>query len=132
MKKATIIVEKASDGGYSAYAEEEFDGFGLAGYGDSAGEAIADLKVSYEEVKELRGMEGLETPELTFVFKYDMQSFFSYFSYLNISRVGELAGINPSLLRQYATGATKAGQKQYEKMQKAVNHIISDLRVSIF
>lgn len=132
MKKATIIVEKASDGGYSAFAEEEFDGFGLAGYGDTAKEAILDLTLSYSEIKEIRAAEGLDTPEMEFVYKYDMQSFFNYFSYLNISRVGELAGINASLLRQYASGATKAGQKQYEKMQKAVTHIIRDLQLAHF
>ena len=31
----TVIVEKASDERYSCYAEEEFDCFGLAGYGDT-------------------------------------------------------------------------------------------------
>lgn len=132
MKQATIIVEKASDGGYSAYVEEDFEGFGLAGYGDTANEAILDLKVAYSEIKQLRSEENLETPELEFVYKYDMQSFFNYFTFLNISRIGEIAGINPSLLRQYASGATHAGQKQYEKMQKAVNHIIRDLQLAHF
>lgn len=132
MKRATIIVEKASDGGYSAFVEEDFDGFGLSGYGDTAKEAILDLKVAYSEIRELRTQEGLDTPELDFVYKYDMQSFFNYFNYLNISRIGEIAGINASLLRQYASGVTHAGQKQYEKMQKAVNHIIRDLQLAQF
>lgn len=132
MKKTTIIVEKASDGGYCAFVEEEFDGFGLSGYGDTVKEAISDILLSYSEIKEIRAAEGLTTPELKFVYKYDMQSFFNYFSYLNISKVGQLAGINQSLLRQYAAGTTKAGQKQYDKLQKAVAHIISDLQLSVF
>lgn len=134
MKKTnvTAIVEKASDGGYACYVQEELDGFGLAGYGDTAKEAISDLLLAYREIKEIRTEEGLETPELEISFQYDMPSFFDYFSYLNISRIGELAGINPSLLRQYASGAAKAGQKQYEKMSNAVKHIIRDLSVSQF
>lgn len=128
----TAIVEKASDGGYSCYVQEDLDGFGLSGYGDTAREAISDLMLTYKEIKEIRAAEGLETPELDISFQYDMPSFFDYFSYLNISRIGELAGINPSLLRQYASGAAKAGQKQYEKMSNAVKHIIRDLSVSHF
>lgn len=134
MKKTnvTAIVEKASDGGYSCYVQEDFDGFGLSGYGDTAKEAISDLLLAYKEIKEIRTEEGLETPDLNISFQYDMPSFFDYFSYLNISRIGELAGINPSLLRQYASGAAKAGQKQYEKMRHAVKLIIQDLSVSQF
>ncbi len=134
MKKinVTAIVEKASDGGYSCYVQEDFDGFGLSGYGDTAKEAISDLMLAYKEIKEIRSEEGLETPELDISFQYDMPSFFDYFSYLNISRIGELAGINPSLLRQYASGAAKAGQKRYEKMSHAVKLIIRDLSVSQF
>ncbi len=130
--KVTAIVEKASDGGYSCYVQDDLDGFGLAGYGDTAKEAISDLMLTYNEVKEIRAEEGLATPSLDITFQYDMPSFFDYFSYLNISRIGELAGINPSLLRQYASGAAKAGQKQYEKMSHAVQHIIRDLSVSHF
>ncbi len=128
----TAIVEKASDGGYSCYVQDDLDGFGLSGYGDTAKEAISDLMLTYKEIKEIRAAEGLETPELDISFQYDMPSFFDFFSYLNISRIGELAGINPSLLRQYASGAAKAGQKQYEKMSNAVKHIIRDLSVSQF
>lgn len=129
---ATIIVEKASDGGFSCYVEEDFDGFGLSGYGDTAKEAIDDLMLAYEETREMRESEGEPTPELDFVFRYDMQSFFDFFSYLNISRVGELAGINSSLLRQYASGTAKAGQKQYDKIRNAVQHIVKDLSVATF
>lgn len=131
-QKATIIVEKASDGGFSCFVDEDLDGFGLAGYGDTAKEAISDLQLSYAEIKEMRAAEGLDTPELDFSYRYDMQSFFDFFSYLNITRIGELAGINSSLLRQYASGAAKAGQKQYDKIRDAVQQIVRDLSVATF
>ncbi|MCM1072170.1 MAG: pilus assembly protein HicB [Alistipes timonensis] len=126
----TVIVEKASDGGYACFVKEEFDGFGLAGYGDTAKEAIADLSICYQEMKELMAEEGKTVPEMEFVYQYDLQSFFNYFSFLNISKVGELAKINPSLLRQYASGTANAGQKQYDKIRNAINHIIRDLSVA--
>lgn len=126
-KKVTIIIEKASDGGYCAYMEEIFKDFGLAGAGDTVEEAKHDIIEAYHETKELLEAEGKRVPELDFVFKYDMQSFFNYFDYLNISKVAEKAGINSSLLRQYSCGSAKAGQKQYEKLSFAINEIKNDL-----
>lgn len=127
MKKVTIVIEKASDGGYCAYMEEIFKDFGLAGSGDTAEEAKQDIVEAYHEIKEMLEAKGKKVPELEFDFKYDMQSFFNYFDYLNISKIAEKAGINSSLLRQYSCGKVKAGQKQYDKLALAINQIKNDL-----
>ena len=37
--KVTVIMEKATDGYYSCYVEDELDGFGLMGHGATAEEA---------------------------------------------------------------------------------------------
>ena len=48
--KVTVIMEKASDGYYSCFVEEDLPGFGLAGYGDTAGGAEEGMmKISYDE-----------------------------------------------------------------------------------
>ena len=99
--KVTAIMEKAKDGHYSCYVEEDLPGFGLSGFGDTAEAAKGDMLEAYKEIKEIQAEEGKEVPELEFVYKYDMQSFFDYFSFLNVTKVAELAGINPSLMRQY-------------------------------
>lgn len=122
-----VIVEKNPDGTYSAFMEEDLPDFGLAGYGTSAKEAIDDFFDSVNETKDLLKGKGKNMPDLSFSFYYDLQSFFSYFSYLNISKVGEKSGISPSLMRQYASGSAKAGQKQYEKIRKAICQIASEL-----
>lgn len=132
MKKVTVIMEKAGDGSYSCYAEETFECFGLAGYGENAEEAKKDFLESYEDMKELEAEEGRTVPEMEFVFRYDIQSFFSYFSFLNMSKVAEKAGINPSLMRQYASGAAKAGQKQYDKLSAAVRSFGKELSEATF
>lgn len=128
----TIIMEKAPDGGYCCYMEEEFEHFGLAGYGDTVKDAKADLMKAYEEMKELEAEEGRTIPELEFVFKYDIQSFFNYFSFLNVTKVAERAGINPSQMRQYTSGVAKASQKQYEKLQSAVQSFATELQAATF
>ena len=115
--KVTVIIEKAKDGYYSCYVEDDLPGFGLSGFGESAEAAKEDMMKAYQELKEIQAEEGKEVPELEFTYKYDMQSFFDYFSFLNVSKVAELAGINPSLMRQYTSGVANAGQKQYDKIR---------------
>ncbi|MGL4853586.1 MAG: type II toxin-antitoxin system HicB family antitoxin [Phocaeicola sp.] len=130
--KVTVVVEKAIDGYYSCYVVEDLPEFGLSGCGDTAEEAKADLWVCYEEMKELQAEEGKEVPVLEFTYKYDMQSFFNYFSFLNVTKVAELAGINPSLMRQYSSGVTTAGQKQYDKIRVAITKITQELSIATF
>ena len=110
--KVTVIIEKAKDGYYSCYVEDDLPGFGLSGFGESAEAAKEDMLKSYQEMKEIQAEEGKEVPELEFTYKYDMQSFFDYFSFLNVTKVAELAGINPALMRKYTSGVDNAGQKQ--------------------
>lgn len=130
--KTEVIIERGSDGLYAAYTEEMFDNFGLAGYGDSVEEALEDFNVSVSEMNEMRLEEGLPPLQIEIVPKYDIESFFNRFPYLNISKIAERAGINSSLMRQYASGITKAGQKQYEKLRAAVNSIANELSIATF
>lgn len=130
--KVTVIVEKASDGCYSCFVEDDLPGFGLAGHGKTVGEAKADMLSAYEETKEMFNEEGKEIPELDYIYQYDMQSFFNYFSFLNITRIGEMSGINSSLLRQYASGTAMAGEKQYNKIKKCMQKIVKELSAATF
>lgn len=130
--KVTVIMEKAKDGYYSCYVEDDLPGFGLSGFGETAEAAKEDMLKDYQEMKEIQAEAGEEVPELEFVYKYDMQSFFSYFSFLNVTKVAELAGINPSLMRQYTSGAANAGQKQYDKIRVAIGKISKELSAATF
>lgn len=130
--KVTVIMEKAKDGYYSCFVEDDLPGFGLSGFGDTAEAAKADMMKAYEEIKKIQEEECKEVPELEFIYRYDMQSFFNYFSFLNVTKVAELAGINPSLMRQYTSGVTDAGQKQYDKIRTAVEKISKELSAATF
>lgn len=130
--EATVIMEKAGDGFYSCFVEDNLPGFGLAGYGETAEAAKADMLAAYQDIKEMKAAEGVEVPELEFTYKYDLQSFFNYFSFLNVSKVAEIAGINASLMRQYASGVTTAGEKQYHKIRVAVDRIGKELIAATF
>ena len=125
-------MEKAKDGHYSCYVEDDLPGFGLSGFGDTAEAAKKDMMNAYQEIKKMQEEEGKEVPELEFVYKYDIQSFFDYFSFLNVTKVAEMAGINPSLMRQYTSGVANAGQKQYDKIRVAIGKISKELSAATF
>ncbi|MDR3119661.1 MAG: helix-turn-helix transcriptional regulator [Mediterranea sp.] len=112
--------------------DDDMDGFGLTACGDTAEEAKTDLIAAYEELKEMNREEGKKTPELDFDFRYDLQSFFDYFSVINVTKLAEKAGINPSQLRQYRNGLAKASQKQYDKLQECIHVIGNELITARF
>ena len=130
--KVIVVIEKAKDGFFSCYMEKETFDFALFGHGKTAAEAKSDLLLAYEEMKAMKVETKEQIPDLVFDFKYDMQSFFDYFDFINVTKLAESMGINPSLLRQYSTGATKASQKQYEKLERKVHSIGQELSTAIF
>lgn len=125
--EVVFIIEKSSDGFFSCYTEQDFDGFGLNGYGDTAEDAKKDLLSAYEEIKQMNAEEGIGTPEIEFIWKYDLQSFFDYFSVLNVSELARKTGINSSLLRQYRSGLAKASEKQYDKIRQYIHQVGEEL-----
>lgn len=125
--KATCIIEMAKDGGFSCYTEEQFDGFALFGYGESVSETKEDCIEGYNEIKQLRKEKGQETPEIEFEWKYDLASFFNYFTWLNVSEVARMAGINESQLRRYKLGSVNANQQTYEKLYTCIQRIGKEL-----
>ena len=129
---ANIIVEQNNEGFYSCFVKEDIPFVGLLGYGESSTEAIDSLIQFYKESKVELAAEGKILPDLEFVIHYDMSSFFNRFDFLKISKVAELAGINPSLLRKYTSGLAFAGQKQYEKLYEAIKTISKELAAAAF
>lgn len=130
--KVVFVIEKSSDGFYSCYTDQEFEGFGLFGYGDTVEEAKADLQKAYDEIKEMNTDDGKETPVIEFEWKYDLQSFFNYFTILNVSELARKTGINPSLLRRYKNGLAQASEKQYGKIMAGVHAIGNELAAAKF
>ena len=77
-----------------------------------------------EQMKQLLyEFHGVDPSEVVFEIEYDLEAFFQRFDYLKISKVAELAGLNASLVRQYATGKKYPGKKQLEKIESAIQTI---------
>lgn len=69
---------------------------------------------------------------LTIEYKYDMQSFFNYFSWINISKLSEKVGINGSLLRRYKNGLAFASERQCAKIQDSMQQLGNELSTARF
>lgn len=127
MKKILVVIEKGSDGLFSAYTPETQSTV-LNGQGPTVDEAIADLKESFHEVIESYNEADGHIPDelqepVVFEYKYDVPSLFNHFDEINMTTFSRKIGINPSLLRQYKNGLAFASIKQVEKIKNGLHEL---------
>ena len=63
-----------------------------------------------------------------FEYSYDLTAFFEQYDFLKQSKIAELAGMNPGLLRQYASGVKFPSPDQTKKIEKAVHDLAKELK----
>ena len=129
MKKVKVIVEQGKDYKYSAYMDYyDFD-FGLAGFGNTAKEAIDDFYECYEEEKAMCANEGKAAPELEFEIQYDVCSFLDYYGgILSKSGLEKVTGINQKQLWHYSSGKRHPKPATAKKIQERLHSFAEDLR----
>lgn len=132
MKQVEVTISQAPDGMFWCHTEEDVFGAGLNAAGTSVKEAKEDLFACLEEARQELVEQGGVPEEVRFTYKYDLQSFFDYFSFLNITDIARRAGINPSLLRQYARGVKTAGEKTYSRLSACLTTITAELQAAAF
>ena len=132
MKKILVIVEKGTDGYYWCRTEEAINNTFLTSSGKTVAEAKRDLQDCYEEAKADAYENGADWEDVEFEYKFDLQSFFNYFSFLNVNDIARRAGINESLMRQYNGGFKKAGEKTYHRLSACVAEIKKELQDACF
>ena len=124
--KILAIIEKGADGLYSIYSDDMLLNHGLGGYGSSVEEAKADFFESIKEAKEMIIEEGKVLPDgsdaIDVVFKYDLQSFFNYFDWINVSQFAKKVGINES------NGLAFAGESTTKKILDTIKNIGAELQ----
>lgn len=129
--KVTAIVEKGSDGLYSIYTEAEVEGHGLGGFGSTVAEAKADFMESVEEAKGMAAEEGGSVPgeweSVEVEYRYDIESFFNYFDWINVTQFARHAGINESKMRQYKSGLAFAGERTMKKIMTTIRRMGAEL-----
>ncbi|MDR0835005.1 MAG: helix-turn-helix domain-containing protein [Tannerella sp.] len=126
MRKVNVIVERGSDNKYSAYMDCHDLDFGLSGFGDTAKDAISDLRAAYDEEKVMCAKEGKQCPELEFSIQYDICSFLGYYSgILSKSGLEAITGINQKQLWHYSSGHRRPRPETAKKIQERI-HLFAD------
>lgn len=134
--KIEIIIEK--NDGLLWGRVENMGSHLLTPYGETTEKVIENLKELVQDYVANEGKKDkywnkVDFKSVTFDFKYDLQAFFTEHDYLKISSVAEHAGINPGLLRQYASGVKYPSLEQAKKIELAIHNIAQELQgISIY
>lgn len=127
MLKINAIIERASDGTYSVYTNDDMP-YGLCGVGSTAHEAVADWMQCYNEMKDAAAHDGSAFEDAEFAFAYDVPSFLAYYAgMLNYTGLAKLTGISSAQLSQYVSGYRKPSKKTIEKIQAAIHTLGQEL-----
>jgi hypothetical protein len=133
-KKVKAIIGKSKTG-FTIMME----GFDLAmSYGDTLKEAKRDFEKFPEEYIEISKEAGKEIPpelnggNLEFEYVYDLSGFFACYNFISPTRVARYIGINPSLMRQYASGCTHLSDTKKKEIEKNIHNIGKELMAVSF
>ncbi|QNF35259.1 helix-turn-helix transcriptional regulator [Adhaeribacter swui] len=134
--KLKVIIEKNEN---ELWARIEGIGdFSPVTVGNTTEEVLANLKLLINDYIQHEGAVDpawnlVNVKDLKFEFRYDVQAFFQEFSFLKQSKIAELAGLNPSLVRQYASGVKHPSANQARKLEDAIHKLAQTLQfVSIY
>ena len=94
---------------------------------------LSDFGVSVAELEEkikvlLLDFEGVDPEVVKFEHAYDVYALFVQFDYLKISKVAERAGMNPGLLRQYASGVKHPSVSQAKRIETVLHELADELK----
>ena len=127
MVKNVVLILEYGDGGYSCYNDKPLGNYAVIdGDGATDEEAKADFMKALQEYRD-DDPDNKDLQDLTFTYKYDVQTFFKEFSFLNVTEIARRADINPSLMRQYVSGVRSAGVKTYQRLNACMSNIKADL-----
>ncbi|MEN9686628.1 MAG: hypothetical protein RLZZ28_2414 [Bacteroidota bacterium] len=125
-----IIVEK-NDGLLWGRVEGRGN-FTATPYGETKTAMITNLKELLTDYTRFEGKRDkawnkLDLSKVKFIFTYDLEAYFHEHHYLKINAVAAEAGLNPGLVRQYASGVKYASESQTDKIRKAIKKIAKEL-----
>lgn len=127
MKTIKIIIERAADGTFSAYAENVE---GIYGMGDTVQEVKQSVLDGIETVKTFDEdqIPGALKADYDIVYKFDAESLLQYYKgILSNPAFERLTGINQKLIHQYSTGLKKPRETNRKKIEKGLHQLGKEL-----
>lgn len=120
-----IIFEK---GDKELWGRIKAPGFLHTSVGESTKEVTANLRdlvadFLEHEGKEMPEWKGVKETDITYEYEYDLTALFEVFNAIKINAIADSAGINQSLMRQYASGNKNPSERQAKKIEAAVREL---------
>ncbi|WP_026839481.1 type II toxin-antitoxin system HicB family antitoxin [Gillisia sp. JM1] len=129
-KSIEVYLEKAADGTYWGTTQN------LPGVVTAFGNSLEELKINLQQAYSDYLETAMEVNEEwiqeilnanVFVYRLDIQALFKLIPEIKISSLAKKAGINESLMRQYATGKANASEERAKKIEKALHELGNEL-----
>lgn len=89
------------------------------------GKTVDEIELKMKEL--LYDFENLDPNQVDFEISYDVYALFKQFDFLNIGKVAVSAGINPGLLRQYASQVKYPSASQAKKIEDTLHTLAERL-----
>jgi len=124
MKRLNIIIESTED---SIWGRWETDKDLVVSSGANLEELKQNMVEAINLYLEEANLDPLDLDSVKFEIHVDLENLFGINDYINISKLAEHAGLNKSLLRQYARGLKYPSIKQAMKIERALKDIGSNL-----
>lgn len=122
MKKVVAIIEKASDGNYSIFSDDDSLPFLITGTGKTVAEAYDVFLGGYLDMKRIFEEDGREFEPLAFEFRYDVPSFLQQYAYaLTLAGLERITGVNQKQLSHYINGVRKPSQATVKKIEERLH-----------
>ena len=103
----------------------EYEFWGSVNYNNNliadSGKDIPDLEQKFKKL--LKDFEGVDPDQVEFVHLYDVYALFQEFDFLNISKIANRAGINPGLMRQYASGVKHPSLSRAKEIENVLHEL---------
>ena len=116
--KVELVIEKGGD-----------DLWGSVKYNDNlitdSGQNIPELEEKFKKL--LNDFEGVDIDKIEFIHLYDVYALFQEFDFLNISKIADRAGINPGLMRQYASGVKHPSLARAKEIENVLHELAAQM-----
>jgi hypothetical protein len=118
-RKIDLVLEQGE--GTELWGRVNFNDSLITDYGRDVQEIEAKIK------ELLHDFEDIDPETIDFQYCYDVYNLFQRFDYLNISKVAARAGINPGLLRQYASQVKNPSLSTAKKIEEAIHQMADEM-----
>ena len=127
--KTIALIEKGKNGTFGIFTPKLKHT--IIGDGKTVAESKADFENSVKEIIASYTETGKQIPAelkgIEFEYRYDLASLFNYYSFINVSKFAQMAGINASLMRQYKSGKQYISENQILKIENTLHKIANEI-----